>query len=110
MALVVFVTALIRFSPGGLLGNVVAIVACVIGAALSVIRSYRQLNAGKLMVLRELEERLAYGFFTREWELLGEGADRARYWRLTEVEALLPWMFFLVFCGTAVAALCLNGG
>ncbi|MYA57240.1 hypothetical protein F4X88_13155 [Candidatus Poribacteria bacterium] len=35
-----------------------------------VIRSYRQLNSGKFKALHELEEKLAYPFFKREWELL----------------------------------------
>ena len=35
-----------------------------------IIRSYRQLNSGKFAALYELEEKLAYPCFTREWELL----------------------------------------
>lgn len=113
-ALVVFLAALLRFTPGSLPGTTVVVVACVTGTVLSaswwlVIRSYRQLNTGKLKVLHELEERLAYAFFAREWELLGEGKDRTRYWPLTKAEALLPWMFFLIFCGVAVMFLHLKG-
>ena len=61
------------------------------------IRSYRQLNTGKLKALHELEERLAYLFFKREWELLGQGKDRARYLRLTQTETVPPWIFLLLF-------------
>ena len=76
-ALVAFLAALLRFTPGSLPGDALAIVACATGAVLSaswwlVIRSYRQLNTGKLRALHELEGRLAYAFFVREWELLGE--------------------------------------
>ena len=114
VALVVFLAALLRLTPGSLRGDTIVIAACVTGAALSaswwlVIRSYRQLNTGKLKALQELEQRLAYAFFAREWELLGEGKDRVRYWPLTKAEAVLPWMFFVVFCGVAVAVLRLNG-
>ena len=114
VALVVFLAALLRFAPGSLAG-IAVVVACVTGAALStswwlVIRSYRQLNTGKLKALHEVEERLAYAFFAREWELLGEGRHRATYWPLTKAEGVLPWMFFVVFCGVAVTVLCLNGG
>ena len=61
-----------------------------------VIHSYRQLNSGKFKTLHELEEKLAYSFFRREWELLGQGKDYSRYWILTVVETILP-LGFLVF-------------
>ena len=58
-----------------------------------VIRSYRQLNSGKFLALHELEEKLAYPFFKREWELLEEGGNIRRYWKLTIVETFLPITF-----------------
>ena len=110
LALVLFLAALSRFGSGDLPGNVVVVVIGTVGIALSVswllvIRSYRQLNTGKLTALHELEEHLAYPFFKREWELLGEGKDRRRYWRLTQAEAVLPWIFLLVFLVVVVATL-----
>ena len=112
LALVLFLAALFRFGAGDLPGDVVVAVA-VTGAALSmswwvVIRSYRQLNSGKLKALHELEDDLAYPFFKREWELLGEGKDKGRYWRLTQVEGILPWIFFALCCGSVAAALSLD--
>lgn len=62
-----------------------------------VIRSYRQLNSGKFKALHELENKLAYQFFTREWELLKEGTERKTYWRLTIVETSVPIIFFSCF-------------
>ena len=81
----------------------------VLGAILAiswyvVIRSYRQLNTGKFNALQDLERHLAYPFFTKEWELLGEGKKRSRYWRLTVVETALPWALFLLFVGLAIYA------
>lgn len=72
-----------------------------IGIALSIswyiiIRSYRQLNTGKFAALQELEENLAYPFFTREWELLDKGKKQRTYWKLTVVERLLPILFSIV--------------
>ena len=61
------------------------------------IRSYRQLNSGKFKPLHELEEKLAYPFFKREWELLGEGEKPSKYWRLSVVETFVPAIFFAVF-------------
>ena len=63
------------------------------------IRSYRQLNSGKFKQLLELEEKLAYPFFTREWELLEEGENPKKYWRLTVVETFVPSIFFIIFTG-----------
>jgi hypothetical protein len=62
-----------------------------------VIRSYRQLNSGKFKALHELEEKLAYPFFKREWDLLKEGTERKTYWRLTIVETFVPIIFFSCF-------------
>ena len=61
------------------------------------IRSYRQLNSGKFKPLHELEEQLAYPFFKREWELLEEGENPNKYWKLTVVETFVPIIFFLLF-------------
>ena len=113
LALVLFLAALFRFGSGEVPGGVVVAVVGAVGIALSaswflVIRSYRQLNTGKLKALHELEERLGYPFFKREWELLGEGKDRSRYLRLTQAEAALPWIFFLLFSGV-VAVIFVRG-
>lgn len=62
-----------------------------------VIRSYRQLNSGKFKALHELEAKLAYPFFKREWELLEEGKEQKTYWRLTIVETFVPLIFFICF-------------
>lgn len=62
-----------------------------------VIRSFRQLNSGKFKALHELEEKLAYPFFQREWDLLAEGKERKTYWRLTIVETFVPSVFFTCF-------------
>ena len=62
-----------------------------------VIRSYRQLNSGKFKALHELEEKLAYPFFKREWNLLAEGREQKTYWRLTVVETFVPTIFFVCF-------------
>lgn len=69
-----------------------------------VIRSYRQLNMGKFAALQELEEKLAYPFFKREWELLGmvEKPKPSRYWRLTVVETILPFIFAILYIALIV--------
>ena len=103
LGLIALLAALLRFGVGDLSPRVVVLAAGIVGAVLSaswyvVIRSYRQLNTGKFLALQELEQKLAYPFFEREWDLLGKGADRKRYWRLTVVETFLPAAFFVLSC------------
>ena len=74
-----------------------------------VIRSYRQLNTGKFKALHELEERLAYPFFRREWDLLEEGRERKTYWRLTIVETFVPAIFFICFVALLLIGIYLLG-
>ena len=107
LGLAVFLAAMFRFGSGAVPVEVVLCVASMIGVLLTVswyivIRSYRQLNSGKFLALHELEQQLAYPFFTREWELLGEGENVGRYWKLTVVEVALPFIFFALFAGLAV--------
>lgn len=77
------------------------------GAWYIVIRSYRQLNSGKFKALHELEEKLAYPFFKREWDLLDEGTERKTYWRLTIVETFVPAIFFVCFVALLAIGVCL---
>ena len=109
IGLAVFVAAFLRFGTDGISTDAVLFLAGVLGAVLAaswyiVIRSYQQLNTGKFNALHDLESRLAYPFFTKEWELLGEGKVCGRYWKLTVVETALPWTFFLLFVGLAIFA------
>ena len=88
IGLALFVAALLRFGTDGISPDILFWAGVVPGAILAiswyiVIRSFRQLNTGKFNALQGLENHLAYPFFTREWELLGEGKKRSRYWKLT---------------------------
>ena len=111
VGLVVFVAALLRFGTDGVSADTVLFCTGVLGMLLSaswyiVIRSYRQLNTGKFLALQELESQLAYPFFTKEWELLEQGKEWRRYWKLTVVETGLPLIFFaLSFCLVAFSLL-----
>lgn len=96
--ILILLAAILRFGAGAVPVWVVLLAVGILGISLSaswyvVIRSYRQLNAGKFDALHELEEKLAYPFFKREWELLEEGKNRSKYWRLTVVETFLPVVF-----------------
>ena len=110
VGLVVFLGALMRFGIGEIPMNLVLCSLGGFGALLSlswyvIIRSYRQLNSGKFLALHELEKKLAYPFFKREWDLLDKGKKISRYWKLTVVEVTLPFIFFALFVGLIVYAL-----
>lgn len=109
IGLVLFAAAILRFGTDGLSVDTVLFWTGALGSILSVswyivIRSYRQLNTGKFNALQDMERQLAYPFFTKEWELLGEGKKRSRYWRLTVVETALPSALLLLFIGLAIFA------
>ena len=100
--LVAFLTYGTETMPVGAILTAVSIFGIFLSAAwYIIIRSYRQLNSGKFAALHELEEKLAYPFFKREWELLGmeekERPKTRRYWKLTVVETFLPIIFALLY-------------
>ena len=97
VGLVVFASALLRFSEGGNPDAVVIFGIGLCGVLLSaswfiVLRSYRQLNSNKFRVLHDLETRLPYQFFTEE-------ERDGHHMRLTIVETTLPLLFGLLFLG-----------
>ena len=108
-AIPVLLAAFLRYEMEAILVQGILTAGGVLGILLSiswyiVIRSYRQLNSGKFDALHELEAKLAYPFFKREWELLEEGRNRSRYWRLTVVETTLPLGFFILSVISIVVA------
>jgi hypothetical protein len=69
------------------------------------VRSYRQLNSAKYVVIGVLEERLpASPYWKAEWTALGEGKDPARYWPLTHLEQWIPVLFAVMYLAGFVAA------
>ena len=62
------------------------------------VRSYRQLNAAKYAVIGALEERLpASPYWKAEWNALGEGRARVRYWPITHLEQGVPLLFMAAY-------------
>ena len=103
--------AFLRYGTGTIPDWVILLGAGISGIFLSaswyiVIRSYRQLNSGKFKALDEVEEKLAYPFFKREWKLLEEGKNISKYWKLTVVETFLPIVFFAFSWLLVVISLC----
>ncbi|PSK62952.1 hypothetical protein B0E53_05129 [Micromonospora sp. MH33] len=82
---------------------VALIVQCV--AWFVLVRSYRQLNSAKYVVLGVLEERLpASPYWRAEWKALGEGRDKAKYWPLTHLEQWVPAIFAATYLAAFVVA------
>ena len=105
----IFIAAFLRYGAeiipvGAVLTAVGVFGICLSASWYIIIRSYRQLNTGKFAALHELEEKLAYPFFKREWELLGmvEKSKPSRYWRLTVVETILPFIFAILYIALIV--------
>ena len=67
---IVLLVAMLRFGSGDIPVWIILAAGGAIGALISaswfvVVRSYKQLNSGKFAVLQELEEQLAFPFFTK---------------------------------------------
>jgi hypothetical protein len=68
------------------------------------VRSYRQLNTAKFIVIGLLEERLpASPYWRAEWSALGEGRDRQKYWPLSHLEQWVPLLFAFTYVSGFVA-------
>ena len=68
-----------------------------------IVRSYRQLNTGKFIVIGELEKRLpASPYWSAEWRVLGEGKDLQKYFPLTHIENYIPLIFAFIYLTLAI--------
>ena len=75
------------------------------GAWFLLVRSYRQLNSAKYIVIGVLEERLpASPYWRAEWKALGEGKDKAKYWPMTHLEQWVPIIFAATYIAVFLAA------
>ena len=60
------------------------------------VRSYRDLNTAKYLVIHEIEKRLVISPYDAEWEAVGRGKDRKLYLPFTHIEIWIPWIFFAI--------------
>lgn len=70
------------------------------------IRSYRQLNTGKFAVIHKIEENLPLALYKYEWEILGEGKDKSKYYPFSHIELLIPWVFGIIYALLGLYFLC----
>lgn len=61
------------------------------------ISSYKQLNFLKFKVIHEMEKRMPFACYTREWEILGEDSKQYQYRRLWRIEQLIPLILLIPY-------------
>ncbi|HET8574599.1 MAG TPA: hypothetical protein VFM02_00300 [Candidatus Paceibacterota bacterium] len=59
--------------------------------------SYKQLNTGKFKIIHEIEQKLPLQLYKSEWEALGEGKNKKKYFPFSHVERLVPVIFALAY-------------
>ena len=57
------------------------------------LRSYRNLNSAKFIVINLIEKRLPIKPFDAEWTCLGKGNNAKLYQPITHIETKVPWIF-----------------
>jgi hypothetical protein len=58
------------------------------------IRSYRDLNTAKFLVVHKIEKKLPLNPYDAEWEAMGRGENSKLYKPITHIEIGVPWVFF----------------
>lgn len=58
------------------------------------IRSYKDLNTAKFIVIHEMESELPFKAYDAEWQAAGEGNNTKKYLPFTHIEMAVPWVFF----------------
>ena len=54
------------------------------------INSYKQLNSGKFKVIHEIEKTLPLSIYSYEWDVLGSGKDKTKYFPFSHIELWIP--------------------
>ena len=69
------------------------------------IASYKDLNAGKFVVIHALEERLGCTPYKAEWKYLQRGTTKSKYRPFTDTERHVPLVFIFIFAVIFLRAL-----
>lgn len=62
----------------------------------SIIRSYKNLNTAKWLVVHEIEKRLPISPYDAEWDYVRRGENPSLYRPITHVESWVPWVFAIL--------------
>lgn len=61
------------------------------------ILSFSQLNRAKFKVIHALEKKLPANLFESEWQLLGKGKDKRKYYPISHIERFIPIIFIILY-------------
>lgn len=95
-----FLTALVGFIKNDISNIFILLIAgiliCIVWAVL--LRSYRNLNSAKFMIIGLFEERLpASPYWRAEWQALGKGKDWKKHIPLGPIETYVPLIFAILY-------------
>ncbi len=62
-----------------------------------IIASYKGLNSAKFKVIHAIESRLPLALYDTEWEMLGRGKDKTKYWPFSHIELYVPKIFIIIY-------------
>ena len=74
---------------------ILGIVICIIFWFL--INSYKQLNTAKFELLHKIEKELPLQLYSKEWEILGKGANPKKYLPFSHIEKIIPFVFGIFY-------------
>ena len=99
LAAVLLLTARFDLSDSAL--TIVFLAVGTVGAALAFIwwlniKSYRAINSAKFDLIHEMEIKLPFPVYKKEWELLQTSDRKPKYRQLTEIEQYVPAVFLLL--------------
>lgn len=66
------------------------------------IDNYKKLNSYKFKVINELEKELPSKPYNYEWHIMGNGKDKSKYKRLTDIEKSTPIIFGILYIGLMI--------
>ncbi len=92
----------IMTKTGATENTLILFVASVAGAIICylwyrIVISYKGLNSAKYKVIHTIEERLPLALYDTEWEALGRGEDKSKYWPFSHIEQYVPWIFIALY-------------
>ncbi|MGB0375322.1 MAG: RipA family octameric membrane protein [Opitutales bacterium] len=61
------------------------------------VKSYRDLNTGKFVLIHKIEECLPLQPFKDEWSEVGKGKDSKKYLPFTHIEVIVPTVFGVLY-------------
>lgn len=72
----------------------------------SYIKASKQLNTGKFKIIHLIEKNLILRPYDAEWIALGKGKNKKLYKPFSDIETIIPWVFFGLNAIVLVIQLC----